>query len=198
MEVEEQHSDTCICLRDTSEMRVNLGIKRAFYRRAMWWHLALACALWWIVLLLARVMLFEQQEQTQHVRPALGQARAQLVAVDLPEANDKPPHPSTDPAQWPLRTEANDVVRQVGEAAQFHSVSLRTLSVSHQAASTQTWGRASLDVSASGSYAAIKAWQADLQQRFPALSVQSLRMQGNSLSQGGLEAQVLWMLHVQD
>lgn len=175
-----------------------MGTKCIYPLWPTWWHIALACVLCLVGLLLAQAMLTEKKAQTQHVQLVMEQARAQLAADDLPKAGDQPPRPSTDPLQWPLRAEVDNVVRKVGEAAQVHSVSTRTLSVSHQTASMQTWGRVSLDVSASGSYIALKAWQAALQQRFPALSVQSLRMQGNPLSQGGLEAQVLWMLHVRD
>ncbi len=99
-----------------------------------------------------------------------------------------------------MRAEADEVVRQAGVTALSQGVALRTLAMSHQPASTQTWGRVLLEVSASGTYEALKAWQAVMQQRFGALAVQSLRLQDNSAagSAGVLDAHAIWVLHVRD
>jgi hypothetical protein len=160
--------------------------------------MALACVLCLMGLLLAHTMLVKQKGHTQRVELAMGHAHSQLAVGVLPVTDIQSLPASTDPAQWPLRMDADDVVRQAGEIAQSHYVSLRTLSVAHQIPSTQTWGQVTLDASASGSYVALKAWQAAMQQRFPALSVRSLRVQGQPLNAGGLDAQVIWVLHVRD
>jgi hypothetical protein len=101
-------------------------------------------------------------------------------------------------SRWPLRDQLDDLIREAGGAAHAHGVAVRTMSVSHTPTSAQAWGRVALDVSASGSYAALKTWQAAMQQGFPALSVQSLRLQGNTPNMAGLEAHAIWVLHVRD
>lgn len=144
-------------------------------------------------------MLAQQGEHTQRLRFAEDQEHAKLAAIDPLKTDPMSPPANTGPRQKPPRVEADDVVLQAGEAAQVYRVYLRTLSVSHQSTSTQASGRVTLDVSASGSYAALKAWQTALQQRFPALSVQSFRMQASPSSAGAaLDAQMIWVLHVRD
>lgn len=165
--------------------------------------MVLACLLGLMVLVLARATLAWQERQVQFARVAVSQARAQLASEETPKANAPDSDSSsagTDLAQWSPRTEADEVVRQAGETALVHGITLRTLSMSHQPASAQAWGRVMLDVSASGSYEALKAWQATMQQRFSALSVQSLRLQGSAPGGvvGGLDAQAVWVLHVRD
>lgn len=149
-------------------------------------------------LLLVIVISSQQKGRTQFLLMNVDQMRFKMTAADSSEVVASSLLTKFDPVQRPLRDEAENVVHQVENSAQLHSVSLRTLSVSHQSSSAHTWGRVLLDVSASGSYMALKAWQASMQRRFPALSVQSLRLQGNYLNQGDLDAQVLWVLHVRD
>lgn len=161
-------------------------------------YLAIAYVLCFLSLYWVRIMFDAQQMQSLNVQLAIDGVRAQFTSDIFAKAKIQSKGNSANPMQWPLRAEVDNVVHQVGEAAKFHGISLRALSTSHQASSAQAWGRVLLDVSASGSYIALKAWQASMQQRFPALSVHSLRLQANSLNQGGLDAQVLWVLHVRD
>lgn len=174
----------------------------------MWWHAGLASVLCLAGTALALAALAWQQRAGQHLQTAIQQARSQLVSWDVAQSGEPAlaaAVTSTDPAQWPARAEADEIVRQAGEAALVHGIALRALSVSHQLASTQVWGRVVMDVSASGSYEALKAWQAVMQQRFGALVVQSLRLQDNDgrapgsvESMGTLDAQAVWVLHVRD
>jgi len=147
---------------------------------------------------LAKAMFDRQMGRIQRMQMAVSQAHSQLVAASSPQTRIEALSSSKDPVHWPPRTEADEVVRKAGEVAEVHGVSLRTLSASHQTASTQIWGRVTLDVTLSGSYAALKAWQAAMQQRFPSLSVQSLRMQGIPSSAGAQDAQLIWVFHVRD
>lgn len=100
--------------------------------------------------------------------------------------------------EWPLRQSVDEVIQQAGLPAARSGVNIRSLSVSHQAASPAARGRVNLAVSASGSYATLKAWQADVLARFPALAVQNLRMQASAGGTAALESQWTWVLYVGD
>ena len=106
--------------------------------------------------------------------------------------------PAVPAFAWPLRQSINEVVQQASQAAMHSGVSIRSLTGSHQLASHGTLGRVNLDVSASGGYAALKAWQADVSQHFAALSVQGLRVQAAAGTAAGLESHWTWVLHVRD
>lgn len=97
-----------------------------------------------------------------------------------------------------MRKAVNEVVQQASQTALSQGITIRSLSVSHQIASPAVWGKVTLDVSTTGTYSALKAWQSTLSQRFPALAVQSLRMQAAAAPSGGLDAQWVWVLHVRD
>lgn len=144
------------------------------------------------------VALTQQRGEAQRLQVAGEQARLETAASESPEDIVLSAPAKPDTGHWPRRKEADEVVHQAGEIAQTHSVSLRALSVSHQIASAQTWGQVTLDASASGPYPALKAWQAAMQQRFPVLSVRLMRLQGQPLNASGLDAQVIWVLHVRD
>lgn len=100
--------------------------------------------------------------------------------------------------EWPLRQSVDEVVQQASELAVRGGVNIRSLSVSHQADSPAAWGRVNLEVSAGGSYAALKAWQAAVSQRFPSLAVQNLRMQAAVGGAAVLESQWTWAMYVRD
>jgi hypothetical protein len=149
---------------------------------------------------LARGALFKQHSLTQQQQTTLDQAHLQMLANES-GANPLPAHaqPALNPSEWPARAEVDAVVELAGLTAQAQGVTLRSLTVSHQAASTQAWGQVTLDASTSGSYAALKAWQDGMQQAFPLLAVRSLRLQAAPAGgMGGLEAQWTWVLHVRD
>ena len=106
--------------------------------------------------------------------------------------------PALRPATWPLRQTVDEVVQQTSQEALRAGVAVRSLSVSHHAPSPVSWGRVNLEVSAAGSYAALKAWQADVSRRFPALAVQHLRMQAAAAGAAALESQWTWVIYVRD
>lgn len=169
-----------------------------WFRSRSSWH-ALTFSL--SVVALAGIIFASQKQQLQTAFLLVHKARAQLAVNPLLGAGLALPIVKTniETASWPLRMEVNEVVRHAGEIAEAQSVSVRTISISHQPVSVQAWGRVTLDVSASGRYAALKAWQSGMQKDFSSLSVQSLRLQGNSNSgSGDLDAQAILVLHVRD
>lgn len=100
--------------------------------------------------------------------------------------------------QWQPRSSIDEVVHQASLSAASLGVGVKTLAVSHQAQTPTAWGRVAVDVSATGSYSAMKSWQASMAHRFPALAVQSLRLQTDAAHAAGLSAQWVWVLHVRD
>lgn len=97
-----------------------------------------------------------------------------------------------------MRQTVDEVVEQLSAAGLKQGLSIRSLAISHQAATPSSWGKVMLDISTTGSYAASKAWQAALMQSFPTLAVQNLRLQVSPGSTNGLDAQWTWVLHVRD
>ena len=73
---------------------------------------------------------------------------------------------------WPLRGSVDTLVQQASLEALLRGLVVRSLSVSHQAATPTAWGKVNLEVSTTGTYAAFKVWQAGLMQAFPSLAVQ--------------------------
>lgn len=104
-------------------------------------------------------------------------------------------------ATWPARASVDALSQAMSEQAIVNGVVLRTLSLSHVAPTPNAWGRVSLGMAASGRYADLKNWQGGLLARFPSLALQSLRLQpvaGGPMPMGGVEAQMVWVLHVRD
>jgi hypothetical protein len=173
----------------------------AFYIRLQFWRSLLIPSLCSFAFLLSGLILVSEEKRTHNLFELVRQAHAELGAKHLLSAEIPVPYTNTsmEPVNWPLRADVNEFLRHAGETAQARGVALRTISVSHQAASVQAWGRINLDVSAYGRYAALKAWQSAMQQRSSSLSVQSLRLQGSASSgSGDLDAQAIWVLHVRD
>lgn len=135
-----------------------------------------------------------ERSQTQRVQTEVTGLERTMVLPSVP-AEQVAAQPALE---WPLRQSVDEVVQQASELAARSGVNIRSLSVSHQPASPAASGRVNLEVSAGGSYAALKAWQADVSQRFPALAVQNLRMQATAGAVNGLESQWTWVLYVRD
>ncbi|MCD2513773.1 hypothetical protein [Comamonas endophytica] len=131
----------------------------------------------------------------------LQQSRAKMdLAI---QQGSKPEPPASDAAthqtdQWPSRHSTNEVIRQASEEASHRGIVLRSLSVTHHAATASSRGKVMLDVSTRGSYAASKVWQSALMQGNPSLAVQNLRLQAVPGSHGVLDAQWTWVLYVHD
>ncbi|QHE86657.1 hypothetical protein [Hydrogenophaga sp. BPS33] len=172
-----------------------------------WWAAPLAAA---VVLAVstacAWAVLHTQRAQTQAVQQAL-EARQALAALAAgpavdPRTGEHLPHAdgATQPAQWPQRMAVDEVLQFAGASADAGGVLLRSLTVAHTAATERAWGKVTLEVSATGSHGALKAWQAAMQEHFPALSVANLRIQNAQGSMGGsgLDMQSVWVLPVQD
>lgn len=135
-----------------------------------------------------------ERSQTQRVQTEVTGLERTMVLPSVP-AEQVAAQPALE---WPLRQSVDEVIQQASQSAVRLRVNIRSLSVSHQPASSAAWGRVSLQVSAGGSYAALKGWQADVSQRFPTLAVQNLRVQASAGSTAGLESQWTWVLYVRD
>lgn len=166
----------------------------AFASRPASVHLAgavVACA----ALAMAGVGLVSwQRSQTQRVQTELAALKRTMALPSVPAEQGSAP----TAIEWPLRQSVDEVIQQASQSAVRLGFNIRSLSVSHQAASPAAWGQVSLQVSAVGSYAALKGWQSDLLQRFPTLAVQNLRVQAATGSAAGLESQWTWVLYVRD
>jgi hypothetical protein len=135
-----------------------------------------------------------QRSQTQRVQTEVAALKRTMALPSVPAEQGSLP----SALEWPLRQSVDEVIQQASQSAVRFGVNIRSLSMSHQPASPAVWGRVSLQVSAGGSYAALKGWQADLSQHFPALGVQNLRVQAPTGSMTGLESQWSWVLYVRD
>ncbi|MCU0762128.1 MAG: hypothetical protein MUF76_03870 [Hydrogenophaga sp.] len=111
-----------------------------------------------------------------------------------------PSTPPIDPGQWPPRQGIDELVKAAADAASMgNAVALKRLSISHLPANEQQAGHAQVEVEASGDYASLKAWQAELQIRLPSATVQQMRLL--SAQAGGMQplsAQWTWKLWVQE
>lgn len=162
---------------------------------------ALSLLMCLLVAAIVNCILFLQEEAKETSFFMVKQARENLTTIHLHNGAALVLNTNTgmEPANWPLRVEVNEVLRHAGETAQAQGIALRTISISDQGASIQAWGRINLAVSASGRYAALKAWQSAFQNHSASLSLQFLRMQGNpSSGSGDLDVQAIWVLHVRD
>lgn len=172
------------------------GQGRPFGLRSPAFHMLAALVVCSLVAVCAHQLGARSQGEVQQMQAELiASTRQNALPGLLPPAAQTPAH---EAAPWPLRQTVDEVVQQASQEALRAGVGVRSLSVSHQSASPAAWGRVNLEVSASGGYAALKAWQASLSQRFPALAVQNLRLQAVPGSPAGLEAQWTWVLHVRD
>lgn len=135
-----------------------------------------------------------ERSQTQRVQTEVAELERIMALPGSPDEQRSAP----SVVEWPLRRSVDEVIQQAGLAAARSGVNIRSLSVSHQAASPAARGRVNVAVSAGGSYAALKASQSDVLARFPALAVQNLRMQAAAGGAAALESQWTWVLYVDD
>lgn len=132
-----------------------------------------------------------ESRQWQKVLESLTNAQSEQTA---------PQSPSIDLRQWPPRQGIDELVKASADAASLdNAVALKRLAISHVPTSEQQAGHVQVEVEASGDYAALKGWQAELQIRLPSATVQQMRLQ--SAQAGGvqpLSAQWTWKLWVRD
>lgn len=150
--------------------------------------------------LFARTVLQKQQGRLSRANLELAQLK-QADESGVSERRNAAPQLQHEflPTQWPHRAEVDQVVQNASFAAVKQGLTIRSLSVSHQAATPTAWGRVTLDIATNGSYAASKAWQAALQHRHPALAVQKLQLQtGATAMPSSIDGQWTWVLHVRD
>jgi hypothetical protein len=160
-------------------------------------HVVLTIGVSMGVMALSKYLLDSQEEQTVATQSALFQQR-QLAKSPNQDIGLTTSSAGIAPNTWPARADVDHVVQLAGKSALELNVSLRSINVSTRSASVQSWGSVSLDVSGSGSYSALKAWQSGMQKAFPALAVQTLRIQAPPNGAGLVEAQWTWVLHVRD
>lgn len=77
----------------------------------------------------------------------------------------------------PSTRQADDVLRDMGRYAQDAGVQINTVAIDTQAATAAQLGRVYFTIAAASPYKSLKAWLADLLGRYPALAVDSLRVQ---------------------
>lgn len=157
-------------------------------------HLVYALALCLLAAWGADLLSSRAEEKLQQSRVKMNLV-IQQSSKSEPSAGNAATH-HTD--QWPSRHITNEVIQQASEEASRRGMVVRSLSVTHQAATASSWGKVMLEVSTRGSYAASKAWQSALMQVNPSLAVQNLHLQAVPASPGVLDAQWTWALHVLD
>ena len=136
-----------------------------------------------------------ERSKVQRLQAEVTASESTVALHALPAKQASAPHA----VDWPLRQSVNEVIQQAGQSAVRLGVNVRSLSVSHQPASSVVWGRVSLQVSAVGSYSALKGWQADVSARFPSLAVLNLNMKAAAGgNQAELDSQWTWVLYVRD
>jgi hypothetical protein len=172
----------------------------------IWQHVALAAFMVLLTTAWAHREWQQAAQQTQKVHSAFVQAQQQHQSLSANRAALGDVDDEDIAANWPNRSEIDGVIQAMGEAAQLHHITLRTVALSHSAATPQTWGHVLVETSFAGTYATVKAWQSTLLARFPSLAVQSLKMNGvNAHTQDtpfsdarGVEVQLTWIFHVRD
>lgn len=136
-----------------------------------------------------------ERSQTQRVQTEVAALERSIALPSVPAEQGA----ARSAVEWPLRQSVDEVIQQASQSAVRLGVNIRSLSVYHQVASPAAWGRVNLEVSAGGSYAALKGWHSAVSQKFPSLAVQNLRMQvATGGNPAGLESQWTWVLYVRD
>jgi len=165
-----------------------------FALRSVPFHVASAVAIGAVFAVAAYGLVSFERSKVQRLLAEVAASERAVALPGLPAEQGSAP----SAVEWPLRQSVDEVIQQASQSAVRLGVNIRSLSVAHQPASSAAWGRVSLQVSAGASYAALKGWQADVSQRFPALAVQNLRVQALTGSTSGLESQWIWVLYVRD
>lgn len=152
---------------------------------------------------LAQTLLSQHQQGERQLENAIALAQqplAGLGALAVAASTSQAASPELDPSAWPPRSAVDELVKAASETAKARGLAIRSLSVSHQPASANAWGKVPQEASASGTCAALKGWQSGLQAQFPRLAVQALRMQSAWATPApeGRQAQWTWVMHVRD
>lgn len=82
----------------------------------------------------------------------------------------------------PAASRSDDITRDIVRFAQTHGVQISTVGIEARKASETQWPQHLFQVSAQCAYPACKAWLAELLDRYPSLTVQSLSILSNPQS----------------
>lgn len=161
------------------------------------YHLIAVLTIFSIAVVCAHQLRGHSKNTVQHLQTQLRLATAQNTTAKL-SASAIEPVSTHGIDQWPSRQSVDAVVEQAGQEALRRGIVIRSLSATHQAASSSSWGKVTLDVLTIGSYTASKAWQSALMEAYPSLALQNLRVQTAPGALGVLESRWTWVLHVRD
>lgn len=94
----------------------------------------------------------------------------------------------------PVASRGDDVTRDIARFALTHGVQISTVGIEARKASETQWPQHLFQVSAQCAYPDCKAWLAELLDRYPSLTVQSLSLQSHpqSPAQLDLRASLAW------
>lgn len=168
--------------------------RHPFARRPVSFHVASAVATCAVLGVAAYKLVSLEQSKVQRLQAEVATSERTVALPSLPAKQSSGP----SAVEGALRQSVDGVIQQANQSAVHLGVSIRSVSVSHQAASPAALGRVSLEVSAGGSYAALKSWQAEVLARFPALAVQTQRMHAAAGDAMALESQWTWVMYVRD
>lgn len=172
-------------------------LHRPFSLQPSAYHLLAALTICLLTVACAHQLRGHSKNTVRQLQAELRLATTQKTTVKL-SASAAAPVSAHGIDQWPSRQSVDAVVEQAGQEALRRGIVIRSLSATHQAASSSSWGKVTLDVLTIGSYTASKAWQSALMEAYPSLALQNLRVQTAPGSLGVLESRWTWVLHVRD
>jgi hypothetical protein len=98
----------------------------------------------------------------------------------------------------PLASSADEVVRDIGRHAQALKIQVASLSIAATDPSPGLIRKVQFNLTASGDYAAMKNWLAEMLGRYPSLGVQTLSLRGRPNDALSQEIQLALVLFVRD
>lgn len=164
---------------------------------ALWplrYHLGAALLSWVVV----AVLLLVGVRQLAQYEAQLRQDTAALEQ-DLLQAQQRRQPSTAAPdllERLPIAARSEDLTRDIARFAQTHGVQLQTLAIEPRRASENQWPQEVFLLTAQSSYPAFKSWLSELQDRYPALVLQTLSLQASTQTPGQLDvrASLAWYL----
>lgn len=156
-------------------------------------HITVAATLV-VVLILAVLALGRwQASQQQAVQTHTAALQQELQQFQQQHSTSTPPDLFST---LPTASRSDDITRDIARFAQTHGVQISTVGIEVRKASETQWPQHLFQVSAQCAYPACKAWLAELLDRYPSLTVQSLSIQSNPQSPVQLElrASLAWFV----
>lgn len=98
----------------------------------------------------------------------------------------------------PLASSADEIVRDMGRHAQTMKLQMASLSIATSDPSPGLVRKVQFSVTASGEYASLKNWLAEMLGRYPSLGIQTLSMRGLPNDTLRQEMQLVFVFFVKD